>query len=170
MPFFTLVISCILAGNKKRHRKVSKAIHKPTVAELFMRCRFYTATTKQKVCDQFVDSFRQGLLYHFLRTCRISTQKSAKVAKATATRPEHPLPFSNKITAGKLQKICKGFSGRSAARLAVLGGVAKLFGFLSQSWFGLGRKIAPQRNYQNIGSFSCLYFRGILLVVGLQLK
>jgi hypothetical protein len=27
------------------------------------------------------------------------------------TRPENPLPFSSKITAGEITKICKGFSG-----------------------------------------------------------
>jgi len=43
------------------------------------------------------------------------------------TRPEHSLPFSNKITAGEITKICKGFSGRGAARLAVLGGAAHSF-------------------------------------------
>ena len=41
----------------------------------------------------------------------------ADKSRATSTacgrrpRPENPLPFSNKITAGKIIKICKGFSG-----------------------------------------------------------
>ena len=43
----------------------------------------------------------------------------ADKSRATSTacgrrpRPENPLPFSNKITAGKIIKICKGFSGRN---------------------------------------------------------
>ena len=48
--------------------------------------------------------------------------------------------FLIKLRRGKLQKICKGFSGRSAARLAVLGGAAKLFGFRLKIGSNLGVK------------------------------
>ena len=52
------------------------------------------------------------------------------------TRPENPLPFSNKITAGEITKICKGFSGLER-------GAAKIIWLLSQNRFELGCKIAP---------------------------
>lgn len=71
----------------------------------------------------------------------LSTLKSIKsINKQQRTRPEHPLLFSNKITTGELQKIYKGFSERSTARLVVLGGVVKLFGFCLKAGLNLGVK------------------------------
>ena len=40
----------------------------------------------------------------------------------------------------------KGVLGGGEARLAMLGGAAKIICFLFQNWFELGRKIAPFRN------------------------
>ena len=73
---------------------------------------------------------------------RIYLRTIARSASALPTKAAPPLPFAVgapaqktlylflvKSRRGKLKKYAKGFLGWSAARLAVLGGAAKLFGF-----------------------------------------